>query len=85
MSSGPEGEQMPSRRGRIDDGICSDSCVIQEPLDVEGGSIYDMLVEWHIGHDPQRRALWLRAKFTGTSPKALMSPHGDGMLCHVLW
>jgi hypothetical protein len=41
MSSGPEGEKMPSRQGRIDDGICSDSCFIQEPLDVAGGSIYD--------------------------------------------
>jgi hypothetical protein len=41
MSSGPEGEKIPSRQGRIDDGICSDSCLIQEPLDVAGGSIYD--------------------------------------------
>jgi hypothetical protein len=41
MSSGPEGEQRPSRRGRIYDSICSDSCVIQAPLDVAGGSIYD--------------------------------------------
>jgi hypothetical protein len=44
MSSGPEGEKMPSRQGRIDDGICSDSCFIQEPLDVAGGSIYDNAV-----------------------------------------
>jgi hypothetical protein len=42
MSSGPEGEPMPSRRGRIGDGICSNSCTIQEPLDVVGGSIYDL-------------------------------------------
>jgi hypothetical protein len=41
MSSGPEGEKTPSRQGRIYDGICADSCVIQEPLDVAGGSIYD--------------------------------------------
>jgi hypothetical protein len=40
MSSGPEGEKTPSRQGRIYDGICSDSCLIQEPLDVAGGSIY---------------------------------------------
>jgi hypothetical protein len=41
MSSGPEGEQRPSRRGRISDGICAHSCAMQEPLDVVGGSIYD--------------------------------------------
>jgi hypothetical protein len=41
MSSGPEGEQMPSRRGRIYVCICSKSCAMQEPLDVAGGSIYD--------------------------------------------
>jgi hypothetical protein len=41
MASGPEGKTMPSRRGRIYDCICSNSCAIQEPLDVAGGSIYD--------------------------------------------
>jgi len=41
MSLGPEGEQRPSRRGRIADGICSDSCIMQESLDVAGRSIYD--------------------------------------------
>jgi hypothetical protein len=45
MSSGPEGETMPSRRSRIYDGICSNSCGIQEPLDVAGGSIYDNAVQ----------------------------------------
>jgi hypothetical protein len=39
MSSGPEGGQRPSPEGRIDDGIGSYPCVIQEPLDVAGGSI----------------------------------------------
>jgi hypothetical protein len=39
MSSGPEGETMPSRPGRLDDGIGSDACVMQAPLDVAGGSI----------------------------------------------
>jgi hypothetical protein len=32
---------MPSQQGRIYDCICSDSCLIQEPLAVAGGSIYD--------------------------------------------
>ena len=32
---------MPSRQGRIYDRICSDSCLIPEPLAVTGGSIYD--------------------------------------------
>jgi hypothetical protein len=41
MSSWPEGEQMPLRQARIYDCICSYSCVIQEPLDIAGGSIYD--------------------------------------------
>ena len=40
MSSGPEGETMPSRPGRLDDGIGSDACVMQAPLDVAGGSIH---------------------------------------------
>jgi hypothetical protein len=37
MSSGPEGEKIPSRQGRISDGICSDSCVIQDPLTWQAG------------------------------------------------
>jgi hypothetical protein len=37
MSSGPEGEQRPSQPGRIDDGSCSDSYVIQEPLTLRAG------------------------------------------------
>jgi hypothetical protein len=41
MSSGPEGEKVPSQSGRIYDCICSDSCLIQEPLAVAGVSIYD--------------------------------------------
>jgi hypothetical protein len=41
IASGPAGETRPSRPGRIYAGICSDSCVIQDPLDVAGGSIYD--------------------------------------------
>jgi hypothetical protein len=49
MSSGPEGEPMPSRRGQIYDGICAHSCAIQEPLDVVGGSIYDNAVSPHVG------------------------------------
>jgi hypothetical protein len=65
MSSGPEGEKRPSRQGRINDGICSDSCIIQEPLDVAGGSIYDNaltraapnrsrpIIRRLEGHDPQ--------------------------------
>jgi hypothetical protein len=41
MSSGPAGEQRPSRQGRIDDGLCSDACFIQDSRDVAGWSIYD--------------------------------------------
>jgi hypothetical protein len=41
MSSGPAGKTRPARRGRRDACICADSCGIQEPLDVAGGSIYD--------------------------------------------
>jgi hypothetical protein len=37
MASGPEGETMPSRQGRIDDRICSDSRVIQERLTLRAG------------------------------------------------
>jgi hypothetical protein len=37
MASGPEGEQRPSPRGRIDDGICADSCVMQDPLTLHAG------------------------------------------------
>ena len=37
MSSGPEGQQLPSPQGRIDDGICSDSCVIQDTLTLQAG------------------------------------------------
>lgn len=48
MSSGPEGEQLPSRPGRIYDGICADSCLIQEPLDVAGGSIYDNAISMRV-------------------------------------
>ena len=51
MSSGPEGAQMPSQPGRIYECICSDSCVIQEPLDVAGGYIYDNAM---LGHGAQR-------------------------------
>ncbi len=42
MSSGPEGEQLPSPRGRIDDGICSDACVIQDPLTLQAGPYMTM-------------------------------------------
>jgi hypothetical protein len=37
MSSGPEGEPLPSPRGRIADGIGADSCVIQDPLTLQAG------------------------------------------------
>jgi Phage integrase family len=37
MSSGPEGQQLPSQRGRLYDGICSASCVIQDPLTLPAG------------------------------------------------
>jgi hypothetical protein len=40
---------MPSPRGRISDRICSDSCVIQAPLDVAGGSIYDNALTMGMG------------------------------------
>jgi hypothetical protein len=42
MSSGPEGEKIPSRQGRISDGICSDSCVIQDPLTWQAGPYMTM-------------------------------------------
>jgi hypothetical protein len=42
MSSGPEGQQLPSPRGRIYDGICSDSCVIQDPLTWQAGPYMTM-------------------------------------------
>ena len=53
MSSRSEGDQIPSRPGRIDDGIYSDSCVNQEPLDIADGSIYDYALTL-----PQRTAVW---------------------------
>jgi hypothetical protein len=37
MASGPEGEKIPSRQGRLYDGICADSCVIQDPLTWQAG------------------------------------------------
>jgi hypothetical protein len=61
MLSGPGGEKMPSRQGRIYEGVCPDSCVIQDPLDVAGGSIYDKaLVTPNAGVEPpaqKRRSL----------------------------
>ena len=42
MSSGPEGEQRPAPRGRIDDGICADSCVMQDPLTLQAGPYMTM-------------------------------------------
>ena len=57
MSSGPEGERIPSRPSRIYDRICSDSCVIQVPLDVAGGSIYDNVPGGPRGKGWLRRAV----------------------------
>ncbi len=37
----PEGEPLLSPRGRLYDCICANSCVMQVPLDLAGGSIYD--------------------------------------------
>lgn len=55
MSSGPEGEPMPSRRGRIADGSCSHACAIQAPLDVVGGSIYDNARQRRLSKDYERK------------------------------
>jgi hypothetical protein len=47
MSSGPEGQPLPSPRGRIYDGICSDACVIQDPLTLQAGP-YMTTPQWLI-------------------------------------
>jgi hypothetical protein len=50
MSSGPEGQQLPSPRGRIYDGICSDSCVIQDPLTWQAGPYMTMPLAGQVSH-----------------------------------
>jgi hypothetical protein len=63
MSSGPEGQQLPSPRGRIYDGICSDACVIQDPLTLQAGPYMTMP-----SLDPAHDRAYIYLPFGHTSP-----------------